>query len=300
MARYSDSPEEGRERRSLTWAVVFFLLSVILLYLPPSLQGQIAAGFRATLLRPFILTQEAVARVQRRAEDASQLQAQLDSMAGVIVSQGLLAEENRRLRGTLGIPDGIRQAFVPALVIRLGTVGSESMFLLNVGAEKGIKPGDPVLMREGGIGLVGVVKEARRGTAIGIDWSHPDFRASAMTADGGVFGLVEPVRGSFREEDRLLINGIPLYEPVEAGALIVTSGLGGVYPRGIPIGVVEELADQEGRWRKAYWLRPVVEVGSLTHVLVVVGGREAEELWGLFMEGRLPASDSSGAGGEGG
>ena len=38
-----------------------------------------------------------------------------------------------------------------------------------------------------------------------------------MTADGRVFGLVEPDRGAFREADRLLLNGIAFYSELPAG-----------------------------------------------------------------------------------
>ncbi len=52
---------------------------------------------------------------------------------------------------------------------------------------------------------------------------------------------------------------------------MVTSGLGGVYPRGIPIGTIDGVSDYQGAWRKSYWLRPDVLPGSVTHVLVPVG-----------------------------
>ena len=141
-----------------------------------------------------------------------------------------------------------------------------------------------MIMRDGRIGLVGVVQQVRRGTAIGLDWSHPDFRVSAVTVDGLVSGIVEPRRGLFREGDRLLLNAAPYYGSLEPGTLIVTSGLGGVYPRGIPVGEVVELAEQEGRWRKAYWLRPVAGIGSVTHVLVVVGDSVPEGMMERFVE----------------
>lgn len=291
MASYTESPDEGRGRRNLTIAVTFLVLSIVVLYLPPQAQGGIAAGFRATLLRPFIITQESLAQARMRAEEAVHLQAQLDSLAAVLAGQAHLVEETQRLHELLDLREWAPEAFVPASVIRPGTAGSESMFLLDRGYTAGIRAGDPVIMRDGRIGLVGVVREVRRRTAIGIDWTHPEFRASAMSSDGRVFGIVEPHRGAFREEDRLLFNGTPFYERLEPGTPILASGLGGVYPRGIPIGWVVELAEQEGRWRKGYWLRPAVEVGSVTHVLVVV----AEEIPGELLEelqGSDPVADS--------
>jgi rod shape-determining protein MreC len=173
------------------------------------------------------------------------------------------------------------------------------MFLLDVGSKEGVQVGDPVLMRSGRIGLVGVVRQVTPGRSIGLDWSHPDFKASAMTADGETFGLVEPRPGDFRGGERLLLNAIPYYEPLEPGTLITTSGLGGVYPRGIPIGEVLEIYQEEGRWNTEYWLRPIVEPGSVTHVLVVRPDSTTEQLLRLFEEGGIEslAADSGGQGG---
>lgn len=271
MASYTDSPEEGRGRRDLSVALVFVFLSLVVLYLPGTGQSQIAAAFRSTLLRPFLLTQEVIAQARLHAEEAGELQARLDSLAALLVIQAPLVAESRRLQELLELRDRAPATFLPASVIRPGTPGSESMFLLDIGSDSGVQVGDPVIMREGRIGLIGVVQQVRRGSAIGMDWSHPEFRASAMTADESVFGIVQPVRGLFREMDRLLLDGTPFHENLEAGTLITTSGLGGIYPRGIPIGVVESVAATESGWRKSYWLRPVVATGSVTHALVILG-----------------------------
>jgi hypothetical protein len=116
-----------------------------------------------------------------------------------------------------------------------------------------------------------VIRDVRGDHAIGMDWTHPDFRAGAMTADGTTYGLVESRRGRFREEDRLVFNGTAFHTRLEDGTVIVSSGLGGVFPRGVPIGLVNGLAEAEGGWRKSYWLRPLAEPGTATHVLVAVG-----------------------------
>ena len=121
-----------------------------------------------------------------------------------------------------------------------------------------------------GRGLLGVVRDARANRATAMDWTHPQFRASAMTVDGSVYGMVRAAPGLIREADRLLLNGVPFRQELGPGVVLVTSGLGGVYPRGIPLGmVIEESGFQEG-WQRSYWLRPFVSPGEATHVMVLV------------------------------
>jgi len=285
MASYTDPPEEGRGRRDLTVALAFLFFAVMALYVPPGTQSQVAIGLQRTVLRPFIMIQELKSGLILRAESALRLQAQLDSLASVVASQAPLLEENRRLREALDLQARAPGTFLHANLIRPGTAGSESMFLLDVGSDQGVRAGDPVLMRNGRIGLVGVIREVTRNQAIGLDWSHPDFRANAMTADGETLGLVEPRRGDFREADRLLLNAVPYQERLAPGTLITTSGLGGNFPRGIPIGEVVELHREEGGWLAEYWLRPVVQTGSVIHVLVVRPDSSTERLMELFQEG---------------
>jgi rod shape-determining protein MreC len=196
------------------------------------------------------------------------VQAQMDSLTAVMATQSALADENRTLRSLLELRDRMGPGFHPASVLRPGTPGSESMFILDLGARDGVQVGAPVVDRHG---LVGVVREVRPATSVGMDWTHPDFRASAMLADGSGFGVVETRRGDFREADRLILNGTAYYESIPEGMPVLTSGLGGVFPRGIPIGAVDGIADAEGRWRKSYFLRPMVHPSAVTHVLVAVG-----------------------------
>ena len=126
---------------------------------------------------------------------------------------------------------------------------------------------------------------------MGMDWTHPDFRASAMLLAGDSYGIVENRRGSFREEDRLVLTGGAYHESVADGTLVLTSGLGGVFPRGIPIGTIDGVAEVQAQWRKSYWLRPMVKPASVTHVLVEVGEAPWEDMGAVFADSVAPSDE---------
>jgi len=268
------APEHERTggRRQIVVATVLLATSLGTLYLPQAAQERTAWTLRATVLRPFIATQERLARARLRAREVERLQAEMDSLTVSLATQQAVSDENRTLRSLLELQARVGPAFRPATVLRPGTPGSESMFFVDLGTGDGVAEGAPVVDRHG---LVGVIREARPGMSVGMDWTHPDFRASAMLADGTGYGMVENRRGEFRELDRLVLNGTAYYESVPIGVVVLTSGLG-VLPRGIPIGTIDGVADVEGRWRKSYWLRPMVAPASVTHVLVAVGRTPTE------------------------
>lgn len=281
MAVYGAERETQRGGRQVTFAVGMMLLALATPYLSEGLQQEIAFTLQASALQPFIATQQRLTETRANAERIDYLQSELDSLSAVVSTQSALADENRTLRELLGLTERAGPAFLPTTVLRPGTPGSESMFLVDVGYDEGVRRGAPVVSARG---LVGVIREVRGRGSVGMDWTHPDFRAGAMLVDGTTFGIVENVRGTFREQDRLMLNGTAYHEEVRVGTLVVTSGLeGGVFPRGIPIGTVESTAEVQGGWRKSYWLRPAVEPGSVTHVLVatVNGARDLTSLWVL-------------------
>ena len=267
MPPYAPEPENTGGRRQAGLAVVFVLLALVAFYLPEAAQQRLAWSIRFTVLRPFIELQQTVRASALRARTVDEVQVQMDSLTAALSTQGALADENRTLRSLLDLRTRMGPGFRPAAVLRPGTPGSESMFLLDLGARDGVRVGSPVIDRHG---LVGVVREVREASSVGMDWTHPDFRASAMLADGSGYGVVETRRGDFREEDQLVLNGTAYYESVPEGMPVLTSGLGGVFPRGIPVGAVAGVAEVEGRWRKSYYLRPMVHPSAVTHVLVKV------------------------------
>src|SRR3989442_1390541 len=69
---------------------------------------------------------------------------------------------------------------------------------------------------------------------------------------------------------------------VSAGTMTLTSGLGGVLPRGVPIGTVVGVAGEAEGWERAYLIRPAVHPAAVTHVMILTGPPVRGDLRALF------------------
>jgi rod shape-determining protein MreC len=95
-------------------------------------------------------------------------------------------------------------------------------------------------------GLVGVVQTVEAGQSIAMTWAHPEFRASAYAQPGDVFGIVAPAMQIAGTEHLLQLRGVAIRDSLPPGTLVLTSGLGGVFPAGIPVGTVIAREDTPG------------------------------------------------------
>lgn len=277
--------DEHGAQREFRAALGVLFLAFLLLQLPEAAQSGLASVLRGSALRPFLALQESRVAAQQRMARVEELQAQIDALTVEAVARSTVVAENRLLRGLLDLSRELGPGWRAVRVLRPGTAEARSTLLIDIGRRDGIAPRAPLITREG---LAGVIREARSDQAVGMDWSHPDFRASAMTRDGYWFGLVESRPGRFQEASRLLLSGVPFNARVDSGTVVVTSGLGEAFPRGIPIGRIAAVEDSLGGWQKSYWLEPFVEVGSVTHALVALEGTTLrDDVLQTWSEGEL-------------
>jgi rod shape-determining protein MreC len=243
----------------------FLVLALILTMLPGVYREGIASGIRSTVLLPVFALQEGSVERHARFDDPDRLRAQRDSLASYLVGQSALATQNLELRKLLGLSQRMPPSFVPSEVIWLTGRGAEGYFQLTAGAEQGVSVGAPIVAPGG---LVGRVRNVDGRIAFGIGWMSPEFRASAMTVDGVVYGIVEP-RQRAGGMPTLALTNTPRHVKLADGTLIVTSGHGGIFPAGIPIGRIAGLEGQETSWQRTYIVEPAVNPAEMTYVLVL-------------------------------
>ncbi|MDH5834547.1 rod shape-determining protein MreC [Luteimonas kalidii] len=144
------------------------------------------------------------------------------------------ADENARLRGLLGAAarGGLDVRLAPILDVDLDP--ARQRLLLNAGARDGVRQGQSVI--DAG-GLLGQIIAVTPGTATVLLLTDLDHAVPVSISRTGV----RLVAYGIGRSDRLELRNIPTSSDVEIGDVLVTSGLGGRFPPGFPVGRVVAL-----------------------------------------------------------
>jgi rod shape-determining protein MreC len=275
-----EPPDRARFRSDTVVFVGCLLLATGMMFVPPARTERVASGIRNSVLLPIVWLQQRAAEAKTSRARLTLIQAQRDSIALLAQTMPALREENDRLRQLLELGQRTPLDFVPAEILHQVSPTDGLTLLLSVGTADGVEAFQPVVSPEG---LLGVVSTADRHTSIVTTWAHPEFRASALTEGGGVFGIVAPAA----ETSALLeLRGVPYRDTIPAGTLVLTSGLGGVYPKGIPVGRVMGVVRELSGWERTYQVRPAANPAQAAHALVLKSPA------GSSMEEAFPAEGS--------
>ena len=134
--------------------------------------------------------------------------------------------------------------------------------VLDAGSRRGVREGRAVIDGEGGVGQVTAVT-ALNSTAMLI--SDPSHAIPVQVVRSGLRTIAYGT-GSI---DRLLLPNIPLSADVRSGDELITSGLGGTFPAGFPVGRITELSPDETRLFVVAQARPSAALDRSGEVLLV-------------------------------
>jgi rod shape-determining protein MreC len=264
-------------------AGAFAALSALLLAIPAAYRDTLSHAVRSSVLYPVMAMERGATDRAGRYADAARLRAERDSPASFLVGQSNLAAENRELRSLLGFRPRLTYSFFPAETDRLAGPGSDGTLRISGGARDGIQPDAVLVTAEG---LVGKLWKLGGESSIAIDWTHDRFAVAVMTVEGETYGIAKPVEGPHGERV-LALTPVAFHTVPDSGSLVVTSGDGALFPRGIPVGKVIGEGKEPGGWQRTYFIRPLVNPSQMSHVLVLgapMQGRSDQDLasaWGV-------------------
>lgn len=209
---------------------------------PRTLSDKVMAPVGDALSTPGRLTGEGVEGVRGyffAVSENRRLKAELENMRQWRDVAIALRDTNERYRDILGLKTDPPIPMATARIVTDSRGPFAHSRLANVGREAGVKAGNPVMSENGLVGrIVGVTDGASRvlmltdvasRTPVMIDRTNA---RAILTGDGGPNPKLEYLRGQ---------------NAVRSGDKVLTSGDGGVFPRGLPVGVVVKGLD--GRWR---------------------------------------------------
>jgi rod shape-determining protein MreC len=169
--------------------------------------------------------------------------------------------ETQRLQRLLALREASPSTLITARVIGKDATNWFKTALLDRGSRDGIRRNLPVITPDG---LVGRVVEVTPATSKVQLLTDPVSAAGGLLQRTRVTGIVV---GSFAAGAR--VRYLPLMADVVVGDEVVTSGMGGVFPKGIPIGRITAVERKSGALFQEATLRPAVDLSRLEEAFVL-------------------------------
>jgi rod shape-determining protein MreC len=183
-----------------------------------------------------------------------------------------VTEENLQLREALvasgrlariaEMRDDFEIPMLPAELVGLDVSAWFRSGLIDRGRQHGVFSGMPVINEHGLVGLVTTTSRSAAKLMLLIDRQSA---VDAVVQRSRSRGIVRGSRGDDLEFEFVVRDG-----DVQPGDVLVTSGLGGVYPKGLRIGEVMQVSDSESKMLRTAAVRPAVDFGRLEQVFVML------------------------------
>lgn len=219
-----------------------------------------------------VFIRDTVKEISHLHEQNKQLREEVEILRAQNLTASEYASENQRLRNLLGYKQtAVQFDLVAASVIGRESASWSSVIVINRGTLDGVANNMAVVTE---MGLVGHVKEA------GVSSSKVqlliDPRSSVGTLiqrpESRVAGIVE---GDVKNPSYPRMVNIPKDSDVKVDDMVVTSGFGGVYPKGLVVGKIIEMHNEEGGLLMYGVIDTSVDFQKLEDVAVIVASREA-------------------------
>jgi len=219
-----------------------------------------------------------IADIKKTYQENQLLKEKLSEYKTLIYEVQELKKENEELRDSIEVTDSIRDYnSIQATVISRSPERWIDQVTINKGEQAGVKKNMAVITAEG---MVGKVQSTSKFTSTvqlltGFDQNSRISASISREKGENIVGLIE----EYDEESHSLMFKIidESNKDLKEDELVVSSGLGGVFPAGLPIGKVKEvIPDQYGLTQTAL-IEPSADMYDINHVIVVDRALEGED-----------------------
>lgn len=265
-----------RRPQFAAWAVVT-LVTVVLLNLPDQWASRLKVLLGGCFLPVFglmgtvqgIATQASQA-TSSRAELVQRLEAQDRTTRSLRLEVARLQaaeEENQRLRRLAGWQQSAPWKSRICRVLARDTANWWRTLQIDAGTREGLRPGLPVLTPDG---LVGRLDRVGFATSEVVLVGDPKCRVSVLVRETGETGVLSTLSQGVWDHRLVDMTHLPRNITLKPGQTVYTSGMGGVFPAGIPVGtVVDARSVSYGLYSEAR-VKLAADTSRLIEVMVLI------------------------------
>ncbi len=238
-------------------AAVAFVKRALLMTVAPFIRATAWVGGGAQAVwREHVDLRGVQAENRRLRTEMQELQQRLESLQE-------MALENRRLQAVLEMPAPPAGRPVVAQVIAKDATNWFRTLLIDRGSGEGLERNAPVITPQGVVGRVMEVAPIAARVQLVTD---PVSSVGALIQRTRVSGIAAGDGGA-----TLRLRYLPLMADVAVGDRVVTSGMGGVFPKGIPLGTVTTVERRSGALFQEAVLQPAADLSRVEEVVVLTG-----------------------------
>lgn len=202
-------------------------------------------------------------------EENERLRQDIDKLSATHAENKSLKEENRELKQLVGLKNSMTDySLTPAIVLTRSPSLWQDLVTVNKGTANGVKKNQPVLA---GNGLVGRVVEANYSTSkveliSDNNESANRFAIQVQAKDGNYVNGI--ITGYDKKTNEIIMGQVTEDKDVAVGSQVITSGLGGVTPKGLYVGKVAKVSKEDYGLANEIRIKPAAKLSNVNDVYI--------------------------------
>ena len=275
--------DSSNRRTIILWVAVFIVGLLAFTTVKGKYDLKISENVVNTILSPFQSAITSISNATKKIgviswemvtvyEQNKMLRSEVEQLRQRDVNVNEIMAENTRLTNILNYKNAVKQFDTAvAKIISYDSSNLTNSITINLGAKDGMQKNMPVITPQGLVGTIVAVYEHSAKVQLILD-PRSAVGAIIQRPESRVIGIMQ---GSVGVQTLAKMVNIPRDADVVVGDNVLTSGYGGLYPKGIVIGEVVEVTNEAGGLLKYATVKTAVDFYRIEEVLVIVNSREA-------------------------
>ena len=241
--------------------VIVLVLSLVLIFGGDKVTGPVSGTAAWIFHYPFSKIKNTLVDLNSVSSENRRLQLALVEAASRLSRLEEVERENARLRAVLGFEPPAGYSLVPAEVISIMGEKVAVAAVISCSAGDSIQVDQPLINEQGLIGrVVSVFNEFATVQLL----TDPAHRVAVRVASSREMGIAR-----YRVTEGLILDNFPVQGSIDEGDHVLSSGLGGIYPSGLMVGVVVSVERPEEEPFCRVRLAPAVNFNSLEEMFIL-------------------------------